>query len=170
MQLEAATRQRLERGAVTPIQGQESARLAGRGAGDAGALDDDRPDAAASEKIGDRRPDHPAATDHHAHWLSAPLNALLSESIGPWRDRLPRCGSVAGTAEARSRAFRWEARRRLDCASGPPRGCREASGESGARPRELLSTSLLSSRYGTAVSAGACGGGSVECRTRANPA
>src|SRR5262245_42333304 len=51
MQGKAAPRQGLERGPVAPVERQEAAGLAGGGAGDPRALDDNRLDPAATQEI-----------------------------------------------------------------------------------------------------------------------
>ncbi len=68
MQREAAPRQRLQRRTIAPVEGQKSPRLARCRTGDAGAFDDGRVDAAATQEIGDRGTDHASATDKNAHW------------------------------------------------------------------------------------------------------
>jgi hypothetical protein len=66
MQIEAAPRQWIERGAATPVERQEAAGLAGGRACDLVTLDDDRPRATPACEIGDRSADRAAAADHDA--------------------------------------------------------------------------------------------------------
>ena len=67
VQVETAPRERRDRSAVAPVARQKAAGLAGRGIGDAGAFDDERFDAALAQKVGDGRPDNPAAADQDFH-------------------------------------------------------------------------------------------------------
>ena len=67
VQGKAPPRERFEPCPVTPIQSQKTARFAGRGTSEPGALDDDRLDPAAAQEISDRGPDHPATANQHAH-------------------------------------------------------------------------------------------------------
>ena len=67
VQVEAAPCQRLGGRAIAPVEGQEPARLARGRVGDTGALDHHGLDAALAEEVGDRRADHAAPADQHAH-------------------------------------------------------------------------------------------------------
>src|SRR5262245_59049252 len=67
VQRKAAPRQLFQRRAVTPVEGQKPPGLTGGRAGDPGAFDDDRLNAATAQKVGDRGPDHTAATDDDPH-------------------------------------------------------------------------------------------------------
>ena len=67
VQVETAPRKRRRGRAIAPVARQKAAGLAGRGVGDAGALNDNRLDAAQAQKVCDGRPDNPAAADQDLH-------------------------------------------------------------------------------------------------------
>ena len=64
--------ERRDRRAVAPVARQKAAGLARRGIGDAGAFDDERFNATQAQKVRDRRPDNPAATDQDFHAVGSP--------------------------------------------------------------------------------------------------
>src|ERR1051325_2581634 len=67
MQIEAVARELLQGRPVVPMPREKAAGLAGRGAGDAGALNNDRLRAAAAQEIGDQGADDAAAADDDPH-------------------------------------------------------------------------------------------------------
>ena len=67
VQGKAAPCERFERCPVAPVQCQETARFAGRGTSEPGAIDDDCLDPAAAQEISDRGADHSTAANQHAH-------------------------------------------------------------------------------------------------------
>ena len=67
MQREAASRERLQRRAVAPVEREEAAGLSRRGVGEAGALDDGRRDAATRKEKRNRGADDAAAADDDMH-------------------------------------------------------------------------------------------------------
>src|SRR5260370_24584927 len=67
MQRKAAPGQRRERRAVTPVAGEEPARLPRGGASEAGAFYDCRVHAATAQEKRDRRADHPTAANQPVH-------------------------------------------------------------------------------------------------------
>src|SRR4029434_8404161 len=67
VQCKTAARQRIERTAGAPVEGEKAARLAGSGASDLRSFDDDDIDAAAGEEIGGASSDHAAATNQDTH-------------------------------------------------------------------------------------------------------
>jgi hypothetical protein len=78
MQRKAAPRQRRERRAVTPIAGEEPARLPRGGASEAGAFYDCRFHAATAQEKGDRRADYATAANQHVHISSLSIPATQS--------------------------------------------------------------------------------------------
>jgi hypothetical protein len=58
---------RLKWGSIAPVASQKAARFPGRRARHAGALYNDRLDAAAAQEVRDRGTDYAGAADYHSH-------------------------------------------------------------------------------------------------------
>jgi hypothetical protein len=70
VKFKAATRQRIERGAGTPVEDEQSARLAGCGGRHLGPFDDEDVDPAAREEVGGAGPDHATSANDDPHDVS----------------------------------------------------------------------------------------------------